>query len=341
MSKIGVLFGCFVFSLTLFFVNCSTKKDADSSEPSVAEIPIFSSLSLTTDISTAPKDSASDTIIAWLDANGGWGGGTMRVDFSNHLLVKKSTTSTLPIKNDPSYVSPDCDDGLTTFPMPDGGAFEGETGYSCAGGGDCHLLVVDPANGKLYESFQSNVVDDLGVSKLQSVCAIVWDINKTYGTNIRGDNCASADASGLPLAALLFTADEIAAGSINHAIRFLLPNNRIKAGVFVHPATHAGVPSGATDAPPLGARFRLKASFDTSSLKPAAKIVAEAMKKYGMILVDAGSIALTAASDTYTTRKWSEVDFNSVDLASLAVTDFEMIDAGTRYPLTYNCVREP
>jgi hypothetical protein len=264
----------------------------------------------------------------------------MRVDFSNHILLKTSTTPELPIQLDPSYYSPDCDDGLTTFPMPDGGAIEGVTGYSCSAG-DCHLLVADPTNGKLYESYNSNVVDVSGTTKLQSTCAIVWDLNKTYNSNIRGDNCVSTDSSGLPVAALLFTADEIAAGSINHAIRFVLPNARIKSGVFVHPATHASIPSGPSDAPPIGARFRLKAAVDISSLKPAAQIVATALKKYGMILVDAGNITLSAASDTYSTHKWTDVDFTSMDLSSLAVSDFEMVDAGARINITFSCAREP
>lgn len=340
VNKDKITFVYLVCMLTATIVSCSSDNSATSS-PNVAEVPILPALTLTTDISASAKDADSDTTMAWLAANGGWGGGTLSVDFSNHLLLMNSSTPTLPIKLDPSYFSPDCDDGLTSFPMPTNGAFEGETGYSCTGGGDCHLLVVDETNGKLYESMNSEVVDDSGVTKLQSTCAIVWDLDKSYNTNIRGDNCTSTDSSGLPLAALLFTADEIAAGEIKHAIRFVLPNARIKAGVFVHPATHAGNPSGPSDAPPVGARFRLKSSFDTSSLKPAAKIVAEAMKKYGMILVDGGSIALSASSDTFSIHKWTDVDFTSADLSSIDVSDFEMVDSGPEIALTYNCVREP
>src|ERR1019366_5372346 len=114
----------------------------------------------------------------------------------------------------------------------------------------------------------------------------------------------SADAAGFPVAPLLFSADELATGSINHAIRFILPNPRMRAHVFVHPATHAGAPSGPPSAPPMGAHFRLKASFDVSHLKPAAQIVARALQKYGMFLSDGGFITLTAQSDADTTARY-------------------------------------
>ena len=43
------------------------------------------------------------------------------------------------------------------------------------------------------------------------------------------------------------------------------------------------------NAPPMGQRYRLKASFDTAGYSRAAKIVLVALKKYGMILADNGS----------------------------------------------------
>jgi hypothetical protein len=77
----------------------------------------------------------------------------------------------------------------------------------------------------------------------------------------------------------------------------------------VHPATHAGAPRGPVTAPPMGARFRLKASFDMSQLTPAAQVVARAMQKYGMFLSDGGNIALTAQNDADTKAKYADMDF--------------------------------
>jgi serine/threonine-protein kinase len=137
----------------------------------------------------------------------------------------------------------------------------------------------------------------------------------------------------------LFNADEIAAGSINHAIRFILPNPRIRAHVYVHPATHAGAPRGPVEAPAMGARFRLKSSFDMSQLTPAAQVVARAMQKYGMFLSDGGNITLTAQSDQDTTAKYAAMDFGSHDMQAIKVTDFELVDGGPVVRMGDDCVR--
>lgn len=47
---------------------------------------------------------------------------------------------------------------------------------------------------------------------------------QVYPDDGRGEQCTSADAAGFPMSTLLFTADEVYAGEINHAIRFILPN---------------------------------------------------------------------------------------------------------------------
>jgi serine/threonine-protein kinase len=211
-----------------------------------------------------------------------------------------------------------------------GGGIEGESGYQCPiDQEDCHLIVVDRSHGKLYETFQANQVSDAITANFLAV----WDLNRVYPPSGRGDQCTSADAAGFPIAPLLFSADELATGSINHAIRFILPNPRMRAQVFVHPATHAGAPSGPAMAPPMGAHFRLKATYDLTQLKPAAQIVARAMQKYGMFLSDGGNIALTGQSDADTTAKYVN------DLQPLKVTDFEVVDGGKPIPLTNDCVR--
>jgi serine/threonine-protein kinase len=215
---------------------------------------------------------------------------------------------------------------------------EGQSGYQCdLAKDDCHLIVVDHGLGKLYEAYQANYANNV----LSATFVAVWNLNRVYPPSGRGDQCTSADAAGFPIAPLLFNADELATGSINHAIRFILPNSRIRAKVFVHPATHAGGPRGPVSAPPMGARFRLKASYDMSQLTPAAQVVARAMQKYGMFLSDGGNIALTAQSDADTTAKYSDMDFGPHDLKALKVTDFEVIETGTPIRLTQDCVRNP
>ena len=154
---------------------------------------------------------------------------------------------------------------------------------------------------------------------------------------LRGDQCTSADAAGFPIAPLLFTADEVAAGEIAHAIRFILPNDRVRRG-YVRPATHGTSTTGGTNAPAYGVHFRLRADYPVDSLPAGARVVARAMQKYGMYHADGGNIALTAASDRYTTAKWDGL-LDPQDLAALRVEDFEVIDEGGMITLTYDCAR--
>jgi hypothetical protein len=291
----------------------------------------------TQDISHAPLDPQSSTIIAWLADAGGWGTGKMRVDFGLRVLQANASTPQVPFRKAPGFYAADSDE-VSTIPLPAGGGMEGQTGYQCPiDENDCHLIVADRSHGKLYEVYQANYAD----GALSATGLVVWDLNRIYPPSGRGDQCSSTDAAGLPIAPLLFNADELAIGRIDHAIRFILPNPRIRAHVFVHPATHAGAPRGPITAPPMGARFRLKASFDMSQLTPAAQVVARAMQKYGMFLSDGGNIALTAQNDADTKAKYADIDFGTRDLADLKVTDFEVVDFGTPIRLTDDCVRNP
>lgn len=289
----------------------------------------------TQDISQAPIDPKSSEIIASLADAGGWGRGRMQVDFSMRVLQADASTPQFPFRIGKEFYTHDSD-LVSTIPLPPGGGVEGQNGYQCEiEANDCHLIVADRPHGKLYEAYQANMVH--GVLTARGL--VIWDLNRIYPPSGRGDQCSSTDAAGFPIAPLLFNADEIAAGSINHAIRFILPNQRIRAGVFVHPATHAGAPRGMDLAPPMGAHLRLKASYDLSHLNPAAQVVARAMEKYGMFLSDGGNIALTAQSDADTQTKYADVNFGPHDLSALKVTDFQVLEMGTPIALTYDCVR--
>jgi serine/threonine-protein kinase len=204
----------------------------------------------------------------------------------------------------------------------------------CLGDGDCHLIVHDPEEGKLYEMYKANV----SAQAFTGGCLAVWDTRKAYDETLRGDQCASADAAGLPIAPLLFTADEVAAGEIAHAIRFVLPNDRLARG-FVRPAVHGTDTTGPASAPTYGVHLRLKANYPVESLpKEGARVVARALQKYGMVHADGGEVALTAASDRYTTAKWADL-LDDDDLEMLKVTDFEIVDHGDVITYPYRCTR--
>ena len=293
------------------------------------------------DISAAPLDAAWPTIRTAVDALGGWGNGQIEVNFEFHVLSAASSVTPRVFSQDPNnFFDGECD--TAPIPVPPGGAIEGQNDYACdTNNNDCHLVVIQGT--RLYEGWEATIGGGTATGNpFSSGCVAIWDLTKDYwqpvaqgGVFSRGDHCSSADAGGFPVAALLFNADEIAAGEIKHAIRFIMPNNRIRSDAYVHPATHSAG-SGATNVLPYGARLRLKAGTDLSKLKPWAKVVAVAMQKYGMFLSDGGNQTLTAQSDKFTTAKWG-TNLTQNDLASLKFDDFEMVDGGPRVPKTGNC----
>jgi serine/threonine-protein kinase len=287
------------------------------------------------DVSGLPKASNSAAIINALAAAGGWGNSNrMQIDFDLDVLDADGSTPKKSFVATDDWFSPDCDGGKV--PVPAGGNLEGETGYACTHDGDCHLIVHDPVGKKLYEMWRANVSG----GTFYGGCLAVWDETRAYGPSGRGLQCTSADAAGFPIAPLLFTADEVAAGHIDHAIRFILPNNRVKKG-FVPPATHGTGTTGTGNLPYYGVHLRLRADYPIDSLPSAgAKVVARAMQKYGMYHADGGNIALTAQSDRHTAHKWAGL-LKSTDLAALKVTDFEVVDHGAPVGLTWDCVRNP
>jgi hypothetical protein len=96
----------------------------------------------------------------------------------------------------------------------------------------------------------------------------------------------SADAAGLPILPGLVRYDEVSAGAIMHALRFTTDQTRTR---YIYPARHQAGKSDSDLLPPMGLRVRLKSTYDTSGLSPQARVIAEALKRYGMILADNGS----------------------------------------------------
>ena len=285
------------------------------------------------DVHDAPVASNSGAIISSLRAAGGWGNSdTFQIDFSINVLRADATTTHRTFVHGPDWSDPDCD--VFDVPVPDGGNVEGNPDYQCADGGDCHLLVMDADAHQLYELWEANVDS----SSFTASCLARWDTSIAYTDTLRGDQCTSADAAGFPMAPMLFTADEVAAGSIDHAIRFILPNDRLREG-FVRPATHGTMTTGGADAPAYGVHLRLRADFPLASLpSDGARVVAKALQTYGMYQADGGNIALTARDDRNSTAKWADL-LDSHDLASLKVEDFAVIDHGPMVPLTLDCAR--
>ena len=274
----------------------------------------------------------SDATTQWLVDNGGWGVGRLQIDFSIVVLDADAEPRRTFTPTD-DFFRPDCDE--VPVPVPLGGMLEGEDGYECTTGGDCHLIVVDWGSRELFEMWRADIGDTFNGG-----CLAVWDMSRVYPPEGRGEQCTSADAAGFPIAPLLFYPEEIEAGEINHAIRFILPNDRMRADLYTRPASHAGGPRGPAPAPVYGSRWRLKPDVDISPYSAGAQVVLRALQRYGMALADGGNIALTAASDRNRSVGWDGL-LEPRDLEGIEPTDFEVLDTGPDIDLTFDCVRTP
>src|SRR5207249_3920684 len=86
--------------------------------------------------------------------------------------------------------------------------------------------------------------------------------------------------------------------------------------------------------PPMGARLRLKASVDISTLNPESRIIAQAMKDYGLIVADNGSnfffsgASYSVDAGNGFTLTWNDNDVQDTlhGLKSLHFSDFELVD---------------
>ena len=285
------------------------------------------------DISAAPLDAESATVMAALQSSG-WGG-TLGIDTSFAVLT--ADASVTPRAFTPTSVQNDCD--TAPIPVPPGGHIEGVTDYSCSGG-DCHLLVYQGT--RLYELYQADITGGMASGgTFSGNCLVIWDLTRDYWANpstvgptfSRGDGCNGADAGDLPMSTLILKTSDIQAGVVNHAMRFTISNSRIRASVYVHPSTHLGGPTGGATTLPYGARLRLKASYDTSALSAPGKVVAAALKKYGMFLADGGNPYISATDDIASVISPSA-------LRGLQPMDFEWVDGGTRVNYSQqNCTR--
>jgi hypothetical protein len=226
--------------------------------------------------------------------------------------------------------------------VPAGGRLEGEVDYGCAHDGDCHLTVIEPGACRLYEMWRADFAGGTATGTFNGGCLAIWDLASVPPPTLRGDQCTSADGAGLPILPMMFSPDDVYAGHIDHALRFVLPNTHIRHLVYVRPGTHStGSTSGPAEAPPYSARLRLKASFDLASLSPGAQVIARALQRYGMILADGGRVTWNATTDALTAHTWAEVGVEDVSLTGLSWNDFEVVELGTRFTWTGNCERTP
>ena len=236
--------------------------------PSAPACPVFPAGNVwNQDISALPVASNSDTLIANIGLDTG-----LHPDFGSYrgygipYNTVPGSQRKLTVRFDYSSQS-----DHVGYPIPRRPRIEA--------GSDHHMLIVNSGTCKLYEMW--NVRHTRRGWRAGS--GAVW---KMTSNALRPDGWTSADAAGLPILPGLVRYPEVAAGVIDHALRFTAPQTR---DAHIYPARHDAGSGSSASLPPMGLRVRLKASFDLSQLSPQARVVAVALQHYGMILADNGS----------------------------------------------------
>jgi hypothetical protein len=278
-------------------------------------VPFVSDSLWNTDISNAPIDPNSANIIDYIGStvplHPDFGAG----EFANQSIgipyqVVAGTQAKVVVKlgayGDESDPGP--------MPIPDNALIEG---YPNPGSGDRHVLVLDKDGCWLYELYNSHKLKN---GSWSADSTAVWDM--TIDPH-RPYTWTSADAAGLPIFPGLVRYDEVAAGAINHAVRFTVPVTR---QAFTAPASHWASSVTDANAPAMGTRLRLRADFDISGFSPQNQVILTALKKYGMILADNGSaIYISGAPDI----RWDNSDLHLLDAVTAA--DFDVVTTGPTY----------
>ncbi len=259
-----------------------------------------------TDISSAPVDPASDTLIASIGADDHlhpdfgtfWDGAPIGIPYT----VVRGTQPRFPVSFD---YADESDPG--PYPIPLDAPIEGGADAD----GDRHVLIVDYDNWKLYELFYTF----RNGKRFTAGSGAIFDLNSNA---LRPAGWTSADAAGLPIFPGLVRYDEVMEqGEIAHALRFTVSRSR---RAYLSPATHYASSQTSSNLPPMGMRVRLKASFDITPFPAPVQVILRALKKYGMIVADNGSDwFISGAHDP----RWNDDTLGA--LKTIAGRNFEVI----------------
>ena len=161
------------------------------------------------------------------------------------------------------------------YPLGSDSKIEGGSGAS----GDRHVIIVNKDTCRLYELWNVHHTS----SGWTAGSGATWLLTSN---RLRPAGWTSADAAGLAILPGLLRWTEVKAGHVDHAIRF---TTDVTDRRYLWPARHQAGSVSNHAYPPMGARFRLKASFPISSYRADTQVVLRAMKHYGLVLADNGS----------------------------------------------------
>jgi hypothetical protein len=316
--RLGVATPSAVKLLAVAAVTFALTGSAAAPAPTLGGCPVFPASSVwNRPVDKLPVAANSATLIGSIGMDAG-----VHADFGNglydgsrigipYIVVRGSKTPKSRVAFD---YADESDKG--PYPIPAGVPIEGAP--APANDGDRHALIVDRDSCKLYELYALRRQG----SGWAAGSGAIWNLRSNA---LRRASWTSADAAGLPiLPGLARWEGDAATGRINHALRFTVQRTR---RAYIYPARHYASDSTDPSLPPMGLRVRLKAGVDISKLPPQARIVAQAMKTYGLILADNGSNWYVSGAPS---PHWSNDQLHA--LGSLTGSDFEVVDTSKLRP---------
>ena len=270
-----------------------------------------------TPVDTLPVHASSTSWVGSIGAttrlHPDWGN-VLSDNYGIPFLTVSGSQPPVPIDFDPDGYPDESDPG--PFPIPPNAPIEG----GAASDGDRHVLVVDTTSCILYELYNAYPIN--GGASWSVYSSARFDLRSNA---LRPDGWTSADAAGFAVFPGLVRWEEVNAGEIAHAIRFTASRIWARSGgapYYLWPARHWSGSGTDPGNPPMGARFRLKSSFDISGFDARTQVILRAFKKYGLVLADGGSNwYFQGVSDT----SWPDRVFD--ELKSIAGSNFEAVDS--------------
>ena len=198
-------------------------------------------------------------------------------------------------------------------------------------GTDGQMIIIDRLTFTEYDLYEANHTATGWTVSNASTYNILWDgTPQRYGS--RG--------AGVPYLAGLIQPWEIQEGTIEHALAFGYPEPA--ANRCVYPATKTDGKSNLPYAIPQGARLQLDptlsgADFDRMGLSRTGKIIARALQKYGMVLIDTSGrskIYVENLIDNPLSKvQWTDpkLNLNSGTIAGIPYTAFRVLKLPNGY----------
>ena len=275
-----------------------------------------------------PVASRSNEMIKWLqstnplpymrlvgtESTGGWGEPVYWTQVTDKRYAVRATRYGLP----PEFTNPG-----VRIPR----------GARPAATADGQMTIFDLSDGTVYKLHRAVYSSATDTWSAGGGSIYYLDSNGIQGKLPGSDEPRNRGHRGYPPGTHSVRYDEVLAGQISHALKITL-NTSCKSPNYVWPGAGSDGDSLDANCIPQGARLRLKPSYVfPTSLPPAARVIATALQRHGVVVGDSGpSMTLKVENTVAEGRGWLWAGLLKKDsLGSIPLSAFEVIEPGYHF----------